>query len=202
MIRADKPGDAIAGVSPSRPVERGRALSTAERRARIEALYASERPGLARHLFALTSDREAVDDLMNEVFVCAFEALPDFDGRSSVTTWLHGIAVNVARNHRAKRQRWRLFLTRLSAEPTTAAAETPEADVRAARAARRLYAALDRLSDPLREAFVVHVLENRTLKESAALLGLPVSTVHERAQRATSLVRASVEGEEEVSDGR
>ena len=52
-----------------------------------------------RHTRYLAGEHAAVEDLVQEVFARALVSLREFDGRSSFSTWLHGIAVNVVRNH-------------------------------------------------------------------------------------------------------
>ena len=57
--------------------------------------------------YNMTSNREDAEDLTQEVFVKAFEALPRFKGKSSFYTWLYRIAVNKTINYRKKRNRKR-----------------------------------------------------------------------------------------------
>lgn len=113
---------------------------------------------------------------------------------ASESTWLFGIALNVARNQRAKEQRQRL-LRRLFFRPEPTAPVT-SAEVEARSRLGAVLRAVHSLPMALREAYVVRVLEERPLKEASALLGVPVSTVAERATRAEALVRAAVAEEE------
>jgi RNA polymerase sigma-70 factor (ECF subfamily) len=183
-------------LARDRPAELATA-APADRRAAVEALYTEHRARIAGHLYALTGDRDAIDDLINEVFLAAFEALEDFRGRSAVTTWLHGIAINVARNHRAKQRRRHAFIARFAArEAAEPVATLAGEELAAARATRQVHAALAELADPLREVFVLRVMEEHTLKTCAEILGLPISTVHERVQRATAQFRAYLEARE------
>lgn len=174
-------------------LESGVVMTEAERWLWVRRLYQAHRERVTRFLVRLAGDPAAAEDLTSETFIRAFEAAGKFAGRSQETTWLFGIALNVARNHRAKERRRRilrrLFLQQDGEAPSAANAVE----------ARQRIGALDRamnaLSGPLREAYVVRVLEERPLKEAAALLGVPVSTLSERAARAEALVRASVEKE-------
>jgi hypothetical protein len=50
-------------------------------------------------------DASSLDDVVQEVFVIAHRRLPSFEGRSSVSTWLFGITLRVARDHRRSRAR-------------------------------------------------------------------------------------------------
>ena len=55
--------------------------------------------------YQMTSNREDAEDLTQEIFVKAFEALPRFKGRSSFYTWLYRIGINKTINYRKKRNR-------------------------------------------------------------------------------------------------
>ncbi|MGH1340188.1 MAG: RNA polymerase sigma factor [Nannocystales bacterium] len=160
------------------------------RHTRIRALYGAHRDAIARQISVLTRDADATDDLVNETFIRAYEALEGFRGASSERTWLHGIALNVARNHRAKRRR--RAAARLPEPENTLA--TPEDVLREQRALARFHDALDGLPDNLREVFVLRYVQQLPLKDVARLLSLATSTAHARASRAESMLRASVEG--------
>lgn len=157
----------------------------------IRVLYRRERQSIARHLIALTGDRTSVEDLVNETFIRAFQSRSAFTGES-MRTWLHGIAVNVARNHRAKRWR-RAAVTVPALDPGSV--DTPEDQLRRRQAMDRFYRVLDQLEPRLREVFVLRVIEEHSLKDVGEILAIPVSTAHARASRAEQLVRACIEGE-------
>ena len=55
--------------------------------------------------YQMTSNREDAEDLTQEIFIKAFEALPRFKGRSSFYTWLYRIGINKTINFRKKRNR-------------------------------------------------------------------------------------------------
>jgi len=161
----------------------------------ITRAYLEHGPRIARRILALTGDPTSVDDLVNETFVQAFESLPRYEGRSELSTWLHGIAINLVRTHLAKRRRrQRIDATLL---PEARQGTPAEAALRERQAAQRLYAALWELPDELREAFVLCVIEQRSLKDAAEELGVPISTLHARRQRAEARVRARLEQEGE-----
>jgi RNA polymerase sigma factor (sigma-70 family) len=169
-------------------------MTTSERWAWVRGLYETHREGLARFLIELGSEPSTVEDLISETFIRAWEAAGQYQLRSSESTWLFGIALNVARNQRAKEQRQRL-LRRLffRPEPTV---PVPSAQVEARSRLGAVLRAVHALPTALREAYVVRVLEEQPLKEASVLLGVPVSTVAERAARAEALVRAAVAKEE------
>ncbi len=162
---------------------------------RLAEAYRCHGAAVARTIVAYTGDRSTVEDLVNETFVRAFERLDRFEDRSAFATWLHGIAINVARGHVSKRTRRRRLDAALP--PPAVAVSAVEEDLRAREALRCLYRALDALSEPLREAFVSCVLEQRTLEDASRRSGVPVSTLHARKQRAEAFVRERLAAEGE-----
>jgi RNA polymerase sigma-70 factor (ECF subfamily) len=130
---------------------------------RLEEAYRRHGSAVARTIVAYTGDRATVEDLVNETFIRAVERIDRFEDRSALETWLHGIAINVARGHVSKRARRRRLDASLPAAPV--AADAVEEDVRAREAVAALYQALDELSEPLREAFVLCVLEAAALAD-------------------------------------
>lgn len=157
----------------------------------IAQAYDAQAERLARRILALTGDRASVDDLVNETFVRAYESLGRFEGQSQLSTWLHGIAVNVARAHLAKRRRRRRLDDAFEVEPRSS--PSAETQLQEQRAVQSVYAAVTELPDELREAFVLCVLERRSLKEASQVLGVPVSTLHARRQRAEARVRERID---------
>jgi RNA polymerase sigma-70 factor (ECF subfamily) len=123
-------------------------------------------------------DPGQADDLTQDTFLRAFRALPDFEGRSTVRTWLLGIARRVCADHlRAVVRRRRLDL-RLAGQAHT---DAPHPDP-----AHRLGAAdlLDRLGDERRTAFVLTQVLGMSYAEAAAVEDVPVGTIRSRVARA------------------
>jgi RNA polymerase sigma-70 factor (ECF subfamily) len=127
----------------------------------------------------------AVDDVVQEVFVVVHRRLSDFEGRSTLKTWLFGIAFRVVREHRRA-----LGRRRRGAGPTVDELDPPsprpgpgEAAERA-QAARVVRALLDELDDDKREVFVLAELEGMTAPEIAEITGTKVNTVYSRLRAA------------------
>lgn len=181
------------------PDERGerreQLLDPQPRQARTEALYRAHRVAIAKQIRALIQDDAAIEDLVNETFLRAHKSLPNFDGRSAVTTWLHGIAINVARTHVAKLARRRGLDARHADEPQPAESEAPDEAIASRRAFDRFRAAVQDLPDALREAFVLRVIEQRSWQDTADLLAVPISTLYGRVAKAEQIVREQTRGE-------
>jgi RNA polymerase sigma-70 factor (ECF subfamily) len=123
-------------------------------------------------------DPGAADDLTQETFLRAFKALPAFEGRSSVRTWLLGIARRACADHLRAVVRRRRLDARLAAQACT---ELPAPDP-----AHRLGTAdlLARLSEERRTAFVLTQVVGLSYAEAAAVEEVPVGTIRSRVARA------------------
>ena len=164
-------------------------LAAAQRgdRAAQGVLFHRHRERVARQVLRMGGDPAAVDDLVQDVFIAAFSALPRFRGDSQLSTWLYTIATNRVRNYwDAQRRRKRREDIATSHPPDPA--ETPEQDLVTRQQRARLYAALATLPDKLREAFVARAIEGLSLVDASAALGAPISTVSYRTRRAEQLL--------------
>lgn len=131
-----------------------------------------------------------LEDACQEVFLVVFRRLPEFEGRSSLRTWVYGIAVRVAIAFRR-----RAFVRResLSAQAPDAALESEVVDFYAQRDAQLLlHAALSELPRPKREVFILYELEGMTVAETGAALGVPENTALYRLYAARKIVAASL----------
>jgi RNA polymerase sigma-70 factor, ECF subfamily len=124
------------------------------------------------------------DDAVQETFIVVHRRLPDFEGRSTLKTWLYGIALRVAR---AQRNRIRNTAGHQAIDAEQLAApEAARPDQRAedAEAARLVSTLLDGLDDDQREVFVLAELEQLSAPEIADALGENLNTVYSRLRLA------------------
>jgi RNA polymerase sigma-70 factor (ECF subfamily) len=129
----------------------------------------------------------SVDDALQDVFVVVHRRLGEFEGRSSLRTWLFGIALGVARNYRRSSRR------RAAEGPLAAEVDDdlpapdsrgPEGRAQDAEAVRTLYTLLDQLDEDKRTVLVLADLEEMTAPEIAATLSLNLNTVYARIRAA------------------
>jgi len=138
----------------------------------------------------------ALEDAMQDVFVTAFRRAADFEGRSSMRTWLFGITRRIAfRYRRAASTRRRHIVADETGVPE--GHDDPHARADARRSVNRLVAGLDR---DKRAVFVLCELEGMTAAEVAEALTLPIGTVHSRRRAAWQrLERAAAADRAELS---
>jgi RNA polymerase sigma-70 factor (ECF subfamily) len=150
----------------------------------FEAVYDEYFPFVWRSALRLGVPPAYIDDVVQEVFLVVHRQLPGFEGRSTLKTWLYGIALRIARAHRL-RARLSSAHTSVDAEQVQAP-ETARPDERAAsaEAARLVDALLDGLDDEQREVFVLAELEQLTAPEIAEALGVKLNTVYSRLRLA------------------
>jgi RNA polymerase sigma-70 factor (ECF subfamily) len=72
----------------------------------ISKVYEDSLPKLKSYLYRLTCDREITNDLAQDTFMRAIEKRNQFNGKSSLTTWIFSIATNLALDWLRKRKRW------------------------------------------------------------------------------------------------
>ncbi len=138
--------------------------------------------------YNMTSNREDAEDLTQEVFVKAFEALPRFKGKSSFYTWIYRIAVNKTINYRKKRNRKRaLSLDQFDQEIKTddvyhdlTSKGSPLRNLSLSELQIKLNEALQSLSENHRIVVVMHDMQGIPHEKIAKVVGASVGTVRSR----------------------
>ena len=123
----------------------------------------------------------AIEDVVHEVFIVARRKLPMFEGRSSLATWLFGIARGVCANERRRRERSR---RRLELVPRPEPTASPE-DAMGREDTRALVRAfLDSLPEAQRRVFELADIEGCSGPEIAEMLDAPLNSVYSRLRLA------------------
>jgi RNA polymerase sigma-70 factor (ECF subfamily) len=129
-----------------------------------------------------------LDDVVQEIFMVAFRRQDEFEGRSSVKTWLWGIVFNVVRAHRRElaKKHPQVMDDERRADPAVLvdSSEGPQEQALKREAARFIDRFLDGLDDDLRVAFVLAEMEQLTAPEIAVVAGVPLNTVYSRLRLA------------------
>jgi RNA polymerase sigma-70 factor (ECF subfamily) len=132
-------------------------------------------------LCAALGDRQSADDLTQETYLRAFGALPRFEGRSSLRTWLLAIARRVCADALRTRKGRRLTLVGNDADLEQLTAADHADPVGEGAAVGDLLARLDA---DRREAFALTQLLGLRYAEAAEVVGCPVGTIRSRVARA------------------
>lgn len=144
----------------------------------------------------LLNDEEA-EDALQEAYLQAFRALGQFRAEAKLSTWLVRIVINqaLAKLRRRKAEAVLLDAVVETAEPAAEEwmdphpANQPETAAVHAEMRRFIEARIDKLPEAFRTVFVLRALEELTVEETAAALGIPEETVRSRFFRARHLLR-------------
>lgn len=164
-------------------------------------------PALRAVLRRMLKNDEDADDALQEAFLAAFKALPRFESRSSLGTWLHRIAVNAAlMKLRARQGRARqdtggeidellpeFVGLGVFREPQTRWCELPEDSLVRSELCREVRLAIDGLPEPYRAALLLRDIEGLSNEELAAALGVTVNAAKIRVHRGRQALRTLLE---------
>lgn len=189
-----KPG-ALRAEAPSA------ALPAAASDARtFEQLVLDLAPDVLRMLRGLGVHSADLDDVCQETFIVVHRRLPSFEGRSTLRTWVCGIALRVALDYRSKQRRQRERTA--DAAPDTPAPATQESTLLAKDAWALLQRLLDGLSDERRQVFVLYEIADLTVPEIANMLGWPVQTAYSRLKSAREQIEVALAKRRRLEGGR
>ncbi|MEZ4452619.1 MAG: RNA polymerase sigma factor [Nannocystaceae bacterium] len=156
-------------------------------------LYQRHFDRVYRRLAYFVGAASIAEDLTQETFARAVVGLRAFDGRAAFSTWLCGIAGNVARNYLRDREAQRRAEQRLAdtLAITHAGEDGDRTQLRRARTAA-LYEVLEGMPEHLREAFLLREVEGLTAAEAAEAAGVSTNNMTVRVWRARAKIRAEL----------
>ena len=179
----------------------------------FEMLVVRYRRRIERLIGRMTRDEGLIQDLAQETFLRAWRALPQFRGESAFYTWLYRIAVNTARKALAESRRDPVLTEselapagddeetfRPESEPMSA--DTPEGVLASRQIAAAVNAAVDRLSEDLRQAVLLREIEGLSYEEIAEIMNCPVGTVRSRIFRAREAIAQRLRPLLDTREGR
>ena len=166
----------------------------------FEMLVIKYQRRIERLIARMVRDVDLVQDIAQETFIRAYRAMPQFRGDSAFYTWLYRIAVNTAKKALVDLKRDPLVTesaraganddddetSRVERELTDG--ETPESLLASKEIAQAVSAAMDALSDDLRQAITLREIEGLSYEEIAELMNCPIGTVRSRIFRAREAI--------------
>lgn len=186
---------ADAADTDIRLVERARRGETAA----FEMLVVKYQRRIERLVGRMVRDPELVQDVAQETFVRAWRALPQFRGESAFYTWLYRIAINTAKKALVELRRDPLVsesnlvrgedgdeTSRVENELTDG--ETPDALLASKEIAAAVNAAIESLSEDLRQAITLREIEGLSYEEISEVMNCPIGTVRSRIFRAREAI--------------
>lgn len=143
----------------------------------------------------------ALDDATQDVFLVLHRRWNDFQGQSSLKTWIYGIVMRVASDHtrRARRDSSRYSQVELDLASTLA---TPDQVYQRREAGRLLHRSLERLAETERQILVLVDLEEQSVIDAAEAIGIKLNTAYTRLRRARkSFEKAVLSERDKAAEG-
>lgn len=177
-ISSSKLGDAIARAK-------------AGDRQALETVLATVAPAIHRFGLRMCRSVHDADDVLQDTLLSVAQHLPQFEGRSSLSSWAFALARTAcARRRRGLKNRPPVSDAEIPERADHAA--SPEARVADQELAQALTAALDGLSDDHREVILLRDVEDLTAPEAAVALGISVDALKSRLHRAREALRGAL----------
>jgi len=181
-VDADPEGEALA------------ALGRADRDAALAILMRAYGTSLYRYCREMVADQDMADDVHQMTFVQAYESLPRFARRSSLRTWLFGIArhrcLDVLKMDRRRRRR---FETMEQMPDHPEPGKTLEERIVDRSLVDALEICLRKLAPRIREAVLLRFQQGLSYPEIARLSGESAATLQARVARALPVLRRCIE---------
>lgn len=172
-----------------------RQIAAGDRQALVE-LYERYQRTLFGYLRQLTPDYGLAEELLQDTLVAVWKSAHSFEGRSSVQTWLIGIARRQA--HNTLRQRKLLFVDESELEGLVSTDSEPEDFIFASVARDELREAFKQLAPVYREVLVLIFVEELSYQETASILDVPLGTIKSRLSNARRMLRILLDAREEM----
>jgi RNA polymerase sigma-70 factor (ECF subfamily) len=172
-----------------------RRIAAGDREA-LSEIYARYQRPLFNYLLQLTPDHGLAEEILQDTLVAVWKHAHRFEGRSSLQTWLIGIARRQA--HNTLRQPKLPVVDETELEGLVATEPEPEAFTLAGMARDELAGAFRQLAPLHREALVLIFVHELSYQETATILEVPVGTVKSRICNARRALRALLDAREEA----
>jgi RNA polymerase sigma-70 factor (ECF subfamily) len=151
---------------------------------------------LGRLLSRLIRDQAEIEDVVQESFIKAYRALPNFRGDSAFYTWLYRIGINTAKNYLVSMGRRPQVSNDIEIEDAEnfedagelRTLDTPETELMTKEIAQTVNDTVESLPEELRTAITLREIEGLSYEEIAQLMDCPIGTVRSRIFRARETI--------------
>ncbi len=172
------------------------ALRSGER-AEIAALVEIFMDPVYRLGLRMTGNEQDAEDITQETFIKVIRALPEFEGRSQLATWIYRIAMNESLMSLRRRKPLDSTVEIDADEDEEEGSEIeiidwaaqPEAELMNLEGKKELDLAIARLPENLRGVFTLRDLQGLSIEETSSVLGISIPNVKTRLLRARLKLR-------------
>lgn len=152
-------------------------------------------------------DEAEAQDALQEAYLRAYRSIGQFRGEAALSTWLSRLVLNECLGRRRRSDR-RDGVVRIVSSDTDSRIDTvpgerselPDHEVGRAQMLGILESKLDQLPEEFRTVFVLRSVEELSVEETAACLGIPEATVRSRHFRAKGLLREALAREVDLAE--
>jgi len=146
----------------------------------FEALYEQYKGSIYRTALAITRDRGAAEEILQDAFLRVFQHIDHVRAGAPISPWIHRIAINLSYTWVTRRGRWLTSLQQVVDRLTAIPGISPEHAVEQDELQQVVREAIDRLEFRQRATIVLFYLEGFSLAEIAEIMDCPVGTVKSR----------------------
>jgi RNA polymerase sigma-70 factor (ECF subfamily) len=143
----------------------------------------------------MVRDQTEIEDIVQETFIKAYRALPNFRGDSAFYTWLYRIGINTAKNHLVAMGKRPRNMTEFENEDgefeethQVAEADNPETTLLTKEIGITVNTAIESLPEELKVAITLREIEGLSYEEIAEMMDCPIGTVRSRIFRARETI--------------
>ena len=166
----------------------------------FEMLVVKYNRRLGRLLSRFIKDEHEVYDVVQESFIKAYRALPNFRGDSAFYTWLYRISINTAKNFLANNNKRPIMASEITngdgevmdVVEQVADNLTPEAELMNKQILQTVESAVAKLPEDLRRAITLREMDGLSYEEIAEVMQCPIGTVRSRIFRAREVIAADL----------
>lgn len=145
------------------------------------------------------SNQGDIDDVVQDAFIKAYRALPNFRGESAFYTWLYRIAVNTAKNYLTAAGRKAEFdavdaeeAEQFEGNDNLKASDSPERLLLSDEIKKVIFKTIEELPNDLRTAITLRELEGMSYEDIAQIVQCPIGTVRSRIFRAREAIDKAI----------
>jgi RNA polymerase sigma-70 factor (ECF subfamily) len=168
----------------------------------FESLYQIHKGPIFRTALAITSDRSAAEEILQETFLRAFKHLHNIREGVSLSPWLYRITVNLAYDYgKARSRKWQVALDGIIEQLIAPSSASPEQRVEDQELFELVYEVIAKLETKQRVTLVLFYLHDFSLNEIAEIMDCPVGTVKSRLYYARENLRRELLADQRLPVG-